>query len=599
MDNGMDEKMELMDTITSLALSMYNSKGVYALLLGSGVSRSAGIMTGWEINLDLIKMICSGRGVDCGENPHLWYLSEYKEEPNYSKLLVKAAPTQEERNLLLKKYFETTDNEDENPKRPTEAHYAIAELVKKGYVKIIITTNFDRLLESALKEINIEPTVLSTPDQIKGSLPLVHLDCVIVKINGDYRDPKIRNSEQELSIYKSHEKKLLQRIFDEYGLVVCGWSADYDIALRNELEKCKAHRFTTFWTDYNGLTDVSEHIANLRQAKIIKITSANNFFVSLLSKIKALEGSSKSQPIELQMTVAKVKNYISQNDYIGLSDLARDETENLYNVLLSDAFALDTEITGDSIFKRINKYHDVSDRVQQILINGCAYGDETYYKIWLDCLERFAETLYPLNGLNTWVDLRIYPLITLIYCVGISALYSENYELLNLSLIKPMYKHYSEQEPILYVFSNRFIKDSTGWQIIIGNQKEITALNSFLLKKLREPFRVLITSDEKFSKNFIRYEYFRSLIYLDLYEKKHGSPPYWTPLGSYLWRSVPGENYHVVKQIQDEFQENNSSWKPLIAGLFGGSKERFIKIHNLMIDFINSTGSYLHFDKIQ
>jgi hypothetical protein len=42
---------------TQLAFSVYESKGVYALLLGSGLSRAANIPTGWEITLDLIRRI--------------------------------------------------------------------------------------------------------------------------------------------------------------------------------------------------------------------------------------------------------------------------------------------------------------------------------------------------------------------------------------------------------------------------------------------------------------------------------------------------------------------------------------------------------------
>ena len=39
--------------LTQLAFSVYENKGVYAVLLGSGLSRSAEIPTGWEITLDL------------------------------------------------------------------------------------------------------------------------------------------------------------------------------------------------------------------------------------------------------------------------------------------------------------------------------------------------------------------------------------------------------------------------------------------------------------------------------------------------------------------------------------------------------------------
>ncbi len=53
----------MIDATTTLAFSMYENKGVYALLLGSGVSRAAQIPTGWEITLDLVKRIASLTGV--------------------------------------------------------------------------------------------------------------------------------------------------------------------------------------------------------------------------------------------------------------------------------------------------------------------------------------------------------------------------------------------------------------------------------------------------------------------------------------------------------------------------------------------------------
>ena len=35
-----------------MAFNLHNSPGVYALLLGSGISRDAGVPTGWEIVKD-------------------------------------------------------------------------------------------------------------------------------------------------------------------------------------------------------------------------------------------------------------------------------------------------------------------------------------------------------------------------------------------------------------------------------------------------------------------------------------------------------------------------------------------------------------------
>ncbi len=45
-----------------------------------------------------------------------------------------------------------------------------AELVKLGNIKVVLTTNFDRLLEIALQNVGIHPTVLSGW-VTQGSLP--------------------------------------------------------------------------------------------------------------------------------------------------------------------------------------------------------------------------------------------------------------------------------------------------------------------------------------------------------------------------------------------------------------------------------------------
>jgi SIR2-like domain len=65
-------------------------------------------------------------------------------------------------------------------------------------VRVVITTNFDRLIENALREAGVEPTVISSEDAIAGATPLVHSQCTIIKIHGDYLDARIKNTDAEL-----------------------------------------------------------------------------------------------------------------------------------------------------------------------------------------------------------------------------------------------------------------------------------------------------------------------------------------------------------------------------------------------------------------
>lgn len=75
------------DPLTQLAFSVHESKGVFAVLLGSGLSRAAEIPTGWEITLDLIRRVGLAQGVEDQPNWAAWYRQETGLEPDYSALL--------------------------------------------------------------------------------------------------------------------------------------------------------------------------------------------------------------------------------------------------------------------------------------------------------------------------------------------------------------------------------------------------------------------------------------------------------------------------------------------------------------------------------
>jgi hypothetical protein len=107
----------MIDPILSLALSVHSNKGVYALLLGSGVSGSSGIPTGWEIVRDLIRRLACLKGADCEPDPESWYRTQFGGEPDYSGILNEVAKSSTERGKLLRGYFEPSDEERDEGKK--------------------------------------------------------------------------------------------------------------------------------------------------------------------------------------------------------------------------------------------------------------------------------------------------------------------------------------------------------------------------------------------------------------------------------------------------------------------------------------------------
>ena len=82
-----------------LAAAMHAQPGVYAVLLGSGVSTGAGIPTGWEVVKDLVRRIAAAANPDdpaavqaATSDPEGWWTANGTGELGYSSLLSALAP---------------------------------------------------------------------------------------------------------------------------------------------------------------------------------------------------------------------------------------------------------------------------------------------------------------------------------------------------------------------------------------------------------------------------------------------------------------------------------------------------------------------------
>ena len=115
------------DNFSALTLSVYNNKGVFALLLGSGVSLEAKIMSGWKVTEDLIKKVAVIQGDIIPGNAYAWYKDKFGCEAEYSNLLEQLGKKPSELESLLRPYFEPSE-EDEYNSIDDEDEYAEDDL---------------------------------------------------------------------------------------------------------------------------------------------------------------------------------------------------------------------------------------------------------------------------------------------------------------------------------------------------------------------------------------------------------------------------------------------------------------------------------------
>ena len=578
----------MIDPILSLSFGIHSNKGVYALLAGSGVSRSAGIPTGWEIVLDLIRTLAHLKGEDCEPDPASWYNLAFGEEPDYDKVLDAVAKSSTERSQLLRGYFEPSEEEREQGlKLPTAAHKAIAELVQSGYIRVIVTTNFDRLMENALEAIGIAPIVISTPDAVEGAPPLTHLRCCIIKVNGDYLDTRIKNTPAELAHYDKRLNRLLDRIFDEFGLIVSGWSAEWDTALRAAVERCKNHRYTVYWTARHSIGELAQRLITLRRAQVINIQDADLFFRQLAEKVFAIDEISRPHPLSPKVAVASLKKYLVDDRYkISLHDLVMGETERIYWELRDQNFpVMGVALSKEVLLKRLQRYEALTEILIAMIVTGCYWGEKAHEYLWIKSLERIANPARSKSGTMLWLYLSLYPALLLLYAGGVAAISAGRYDYFSALLTKTRVKDENKDQPVvLSVYTHRVLKNDDA-QLLPGMESRYTPLSDYLYRVLREALRDLLPDDVRYEYCFDRFEYLMALVHADLYEKQTGGLS--ALCGRFAWRARLYPKGSIKGEVDLEVKDAGPSWPLLRTGLFDGSVERFESIKRTLDERIS------------
>lgn len=509
------------DPITQLGFSVHENKGVFAVLLGSGLSRSAEIPTGWEITLDLVRRVANAQNVEEQADWAKWYREKTGQEPNYSTLLEEIAISPDQRRAVLHRYIEPNDQDRaEGRKIPTKAHHAIAQLVRSGHVRVIITTNFDRLMENALREQGVEPTVVSSADALAGAEPLTHSRCYLLKLHGDYKDARILNTDQELSAYPESYNTLLDRIFDEHGLIICGWSGEWDHALRSAFLRAPNRRYPVYWAARGALGSGASELAIHRSAKTIPITGADEFFQTLLECVKTLEQSQRQNPLSIELLVNRSKRYLAKPEYrIQLDELLSQETERLMAQLEGSQFTPDGQFNQQEFRSRVQRYEALTEPLARMAGVLGRWGDGSELTVILNIIRGlYIQAKKVQNGKVAWLLLKIYPAVLIFTAYGVGLTRSCRWKTLHELLIAPW--HREDREP-KRVVSTLFLEmweegyNTQVWQNLEGPDRHNTPLSDHLLDVMTNWRSSFAGVSVEFELIFERFELLAALAYLE------------------------------------------------------------------------------------
>lgn len=585
------------NALTTLAFSMYSNKGTYALLLGAGISRSSGIPSGWDIVLDLLKKLAVQNGEKGLSDYEQWYYKKYGKPVDYSSLLGEVVKTPTERVNLMKSYFEPTEEERQSHlKEPTRAHRAIAQMAKNGYLKVVLTTNFDRLLEKALTDEGITPQVICHEDDIEGAVPLVHSSFTIIKINGDYIDCRFRNTAEELDSYPTKLKSYLLRIFSEFGLITCGWSATWDKGLVDIIRSVENRRYASYFSYVGGYSNDLKELSDFRQGELCAIKDADTLFTELNERIMALAECDVEHPLNKDIILVRAKKYLaSSQGNIAFADLFEAEGLRAYDRIMREAkynFSLD-----QSRFRSFLDLHQKAiDTLLPMSILCVQWGKPKHFESVTDILLRLAAS--PIKAGTSWndhtINVHYWAAISMLYTVGIACVKYSKFSYLNtlFHLMLPE-QSFSDSSSRIYLLNKLH---PCYWEKAhlnsLNGTNYHTPLSTLLSAQLRSYFEKEIFAESDYVSFFCIFEYLLSLSFKHIGGKSYA--PDWVPWGEFQWRKGyfmrDNNDLYTTFFAQADIQKNN--WEPIKQGMFGGKYEDFEKLRTEVNDFLNKN---IHF----
>jgi hypothetical protein len=372
--------------------------------------------------------------------------------------------------------------------------------------------------------------------------------------------------------------RLLDRIFDEFGLIVCGWSGDWDHALRAAVLRMPNRRYTVYWAARGHLAAGAQEVVTHRHARVITISDADGFFSALCQRVQTLEGSHRQNPLSVEPLVNSTKRYLAKPEYrIQLDELVTDEAERLIAQLDAPEFAPHANWSPEEFRARIARYEAATEPLARMAGVLGRWGDGSELPVALDLLRAILAHADQIgSGMNGWLNIRSYPAVLVFTAYALGLTRAGRWRALHELFSAPLVRQNDDPHRVveaLFLWSWKGGENSQ-WQQLEGLDRHKTALNDHLLTVFSGWATSFVGVAPDFELLFERFEMLASLAYLEATETADikaalAAPNNWTwmPVGRSGWHS--GVRDRLTKEIQTE-----SMTKVLLeAGFARASKE--------------------------
>jgi uncharacterized caspase-like protein len=310
--------------------------------------------------------------------------------------------------------------------------------------------------------------------------------------------------------------------------------------------------------------------------QLARLTSDEQRDADILISVPAIAASSGDERMTF---VERTKEYLSEDKHrINLHDLVASQVRNVLSITSDDHFPMHGPWSKEIFLERITKYENATKDICSMEALIGYWGTLSHLDILTLPPMRMAARLRAESGLVVWNQLRWYPILLLMYSGGIAAIAAGKYSNLRAlfqSVVFDLERSGKEATLLTATFLN-ISELHDAFKALPGHERNHTPRSEYLFKVLQPSLDDLLFLGTDYERLFDRFELFVALEFADQYLAESRGPA-WGPVGRFGWKYRRGHGANPFLNLLQEAEKAGGDWPPIVAGLFGGSIERFKK----------------------
>lgn len=282
-------------------------------------------------------------------------------------------------------------------------------------------------------------------------------------------------------------------------------------------------------------------------------------------------------PSSEQELAAVLKDLLSDSSKrIRLDDLVMKEVGDLLRVTAADNLPVGITLDAEQFAERLQRYEDATRRVMccmSLLGKWCTDANRSV----LDAaVARMVDNTESRGGNTVLLGLRWYPALLALYCGGIGAISSGEYQNLRSIFTAPVRDQRTgeDSKPVIVATIDGMldVHRAEAFKRLPGHQRHYVPLSEHLFTVLQPILEETLLLGMSYESRFDHFEVLLALTYVDL-DAELGDEC-WGPPGRFVYK-YRRYGRGPFAEVVSEAKQRGPQWAPLRAGFFAGSSDQF------------------------